>query len=87
VTDFLGEAVERRNAIRDAWLAEGAPLVTTGSTGQLVEHPLVKMLREHDVLVDRLAKTDRPAHQGPAPKAVVSASIGKSPASKLRAVK
>ena len=34
------EAVARRDAIRDAWRAEGSPLLTTGSTGQLVEHPL-----------------------------------------------
>ena len=51
------DAVARRDAIRDAWKAEGSPLLTSGSTGQLVEHPFVKMLRLHDVLVDRLAHT------------------------------
>ena len=79
------EAVARRDAIRDAWVAEGSPLLSVGSTGQLIEHPLVKMLREHDVLVDRLAVPLRRRHRGPEPSAVVSASIGQSPAAKLRA--
>ena len=64
------EAVSRRRAIRDAWEAEGSPLLATGSTGQLVEHPYVKMLREHDVLVDRLAASVRKRHRGPEPSAV-----------------
>ena len=64
------EAVARRDAIRDAWEADGAPLLATGSTGQLVEHPLVKMLRDHDLLVDRLAAAVRTKHRGPAPSAV-----------------
>jgi hypothetical protein len=92
-TDFLAEAetryleaVARRDAIRDAWQAEGSPLLSHGSTRQLVEHPLVKMLRDHDVLVDRLALPLRKRHRGPEPTAVVTSSIGVSPAAKLRAV-
>lgn len=81
------EAVARRDAIRDAWVAEGSPLLSTGSTGQLVEYPLLKMLREHDVLVDRLAVPLRKRHRGPEPSAVVSSSIGESPAAKLRVVR
>jgi hypothetical protein len=80
------EAVSRRDAIRDAWEADGSPLLATGSTGQLVEHPLVKMLREHDILVDRLAVAVRKRNRGPEPSAVLKPSIGKSPAAKLRAV-
>jgi hypothetical protein len=80
------EAVERRQAIREAWQAEGQPLLTTGSTGQIVEHPLVKMLRDHDLLVDRLAAAARSRHRGPEPSAVLKPSIGPSPAAKLRAV-
>ena len=79
------EAVARRDAIRDTWIAEGSPLLTSGSTGQLVEHPFVKMLRLHDVLVDRLALTVRKRHAGPEPCAVMKPSIGESPAAKLRA--
>jgi hypothetical protein len=80
------EAVGRRDAIRDAWVADGSRLLSVGSTGQLVEHPLVKMLRDHDVLVDRLAASARRKHAGPEPGAVIRASIGVSPAAKLRSV-
>jgi len=80
------EAVARREAIQDAWIAENAPLLATGSTGQLVEHPLLKMLRDHDLLVDRLASSARMRHRGPEPSAVLKTSIGKSPPAKLRAV-
>jgi hypothetical protein len=82
------EAVARRDAIRDAWEADGSPLLATGSTGQLVEHPYLKMLRDHDLLVDRLgaAVSQRRAHRGPEPSAVMKPSIGESPAAKLRAV-
>ena len=80
------EAVVRRDAIRDAWEADGSPLLATGSTGQLVEHPLVKMLRDHYLLVDRLGAAVSRRHRGPEPSAVVKASIGESPAAKLRAV-
>ena len=80
------EAVSRRDAIRDAWITLEEPLLATGSTGQLVEHPLLKMLRDHDVLVDRLASAARMRHRGPEPSAVLKPSIGKSPAAKLRAV-
>jgi hypothetical protein len=80
------QAAARRDSIRAAWEQEGSPLLATGSTGQLVEHPLVKMLREHDLLVDRLASAARRRHRGPDPSAVIKPSIGKSPAAKLRAV-
>jgi hypothetical protein len=80
------DAVARRDAICTAWEAEGSPLLTCGSTGQLVEHPFVKMLRLHDVLVDRLAVAVRKRNRGPEPSAVLKPSIGKSPAAKLRAV-
>jgi hypothetical protein len=85
--DRYRDAVARRDAIRTAWEAEGSPLLTSGSTGQLVEHPFVKMLRLHDVLVDRLAVAVRKRYRGPEPSAVVTASIGESPAAKLRAIK
>jgi hypothetical protein len=44
------------------------------------------MLRDHDLLVDRLAEAVRKRHRGPEPSAVLKSSIGPSPASKLRAV-
>jgi hypothetical protein len=64
------EAVARRDAIAAAWTAEGEPLLAAGSTGQLVKHPLVKMLRDHDLLVDRLAARSRPSKMGRPPSAV-----------------
>jgi hypothetical protein len=64
------EAVARRDAIANAWKAEGEPLLAAGSTGQLVEHPLVKMLRDHDLLVDRLAARTKPSRLGRPPSAV-----------------
>jgi hypothetical protein len=92
--DFLAEAesryveaVARRDAIRDAWQAEGSPLLSQGSTGQLVEHPYLKMLRDHDLLVDRLGAVASRRHRGPEPSAVFKPSIGESPAMKLRAVR
>jgi hypothetical protein len=77
------EAVERRNGIRDAWEAEGSPLLTSGSTGQLVPHPFVKMLHDADLLCDRLGDVVRKRHRGPEPSAVLKPS----PAAKLRAVR
>jgi hypothetical protein len=44
------------------------------------------MLRLHNLLVDRLAIAVRKRHRGPKPSAVITPSIGKSPAAKLRAV-
>ena len=64
------DAVARRDAIAAAWRAEGEPLLDAGSTGQLVEHPLVKMLRHHDLLVDRLAARTKPTRLGRPPSAV-----------------
>ena len=80
------DAVGRRDAIAAAWVKSGSPLLSEGSTGQTVEHPLVKMLRDHDVLVDRLSQSARVRHAGPAPSAVIGSSIGASPAARLRPV-
>ena len=59
------EAVARRDAIAEAWRAEGEPLLATGSTGQLVEHPFLRMLRDHDYSLivggeDEASKMGRP---------------------------
>lgn len=74
------EAVGRRAEIIQLWEMEGKPLLTQGSTGQLVEHPLVKMIREHDALVQKLATDVRKTHRGPNPSAVIKPS----PAARLR---
>ena len=62
------DVVARRDAIRTAWEAEGSPLLTAGSTGQLVEHPFVKMLLLHGLLVDRRAHTCKSATPARSPR-------------------
>lgn len=76
-------AVGRHDSIRLLWEQEGSPLLSTGSQGQLIEHPLVKMLREHDLLVQKLSVDVKKVHRGPIPSAVIKPS----PAARLRAAK
>jgi hypothetical protein len=82
-------AVELAAAIRVEWEELGCPLTTEGgATGRaVVPHPLVKMMAEADRDADRFARPLKKAHDGPAPRAVVQAKIGKSPRQKLRAVR
>jgi hypothetical protein len=47
----------------------------------------VKMIREHEILLHKLAEPLQKRHRGPEPSAVVRASIGDSPAARLRKVK
>ena len=81
------EATERRDAILAAWDEMGRPMLTHGSTGQLAEHPLVKMLREHDVLVSRLGELVAKRHRGPQPSAVLGLGVSKSRSATLRLAK
>jgi hypothetical protein len=74
------EAQERRVAIKELWELEGSPLLSFGSQGQTIEHPLVKMLRDHDLLVQKLAVDIKKAHRGPVPSAV----LRPSPAARLK---
>jgi hypothetical protein len=78
MTDLLADAESRytaararRAAVEREWKALGRPLLGPGSRGQLQEHPLVAMLRQHDVLLLKLAAPLRKAHAGPEPSAVV----------------
>jgi hypothetical protein len=64
-------AVERVQMIAKEWDELGNPLTTRGSTGQTVPHPMIKMLQDAEVLADRLRKSVRKAHRGPAPSAVI----------------
>jgi hypothetical protein len=64
-------ALARRGAIEETWEAEGFPLLCEGSTGQMVEHPYVKVLRDHDVLLDKLGARLNKTHAGPDPAAVI----------------
>ncbi len=78
------ETVARRQMIDEMWVEAGRPLLSSGSTGQLQEHPLVKMMREHDALLVKLSTEVSKRHRGPQPSAVPS--IRKPRSSKLRAV-
>jgi hypothetical protein len=77
MTDLLADAEDhyqgacaRRRAIEEAWRDRGSPLLGRGSQGQEIEHPLVAMLRAHDLLV-KLSVPLRQAHAGPQSSAVV----------------
>jgi hypothetical protein len=48
------EALRRLDAIKDAWYVAGQPLIGVGSTGQDVEHALVRLLRDSEAHVVRL---------------------------------
>lgn len=74
------EASARREQIKELWELEGKPLLSLGSKEQLVEHPLLKMLREHDLLVQKLSVDVKKVHRGPQPSGVIKPS----PAAKLR---
>jgi hypothetical protein len=75
-------ALQRLEEIRLAWEAEGKPLIALGSTGQQVESPLVRLLRESEAHVARLGEImrrrsvgrplspDRAAYLGPPPAVV-----------------
>lgn len=81
-------ACKRRAQVIEAWEAEGSPLTTDGSQGQLVDHPLVKQINALDALCDRLGQSLQKRRPGRKPVAV-QAPVASSPAAerrKLRAV-
>lgn len=79
------QAQARLVAIKAEWDRQGGPLLAEGSMGQVVEHPLVKLLRETEVEVMRLGTAvGSKGRRGPDVKAVATASVGESPAAKLR---
>jgi hypothetical protein len=49
-------ARDRLEGIRATWVAEGCLLIGVGSTGQPVEHPLHKVLRDTELEVARLGQ-------------------------------
>ena len=78
------QAMSRRQRILERWLELDRPLTAAGSKGQLASHPLVTMLREHDLLCAQLAVPLRRRHRGPEPSAVPT--IRRPRSSKLSAV-
>jgi hypothetical protein len=61
----------------------GSPFLAQGSQGQEVEHPLMAMLRLHDVLCDKLARQLRNAPPGLSPRPWSEPAAG-SPGSSRR---
>jgi len=78
------DACERREQTVAAWEAEGRPLTTEGSQGQLVDHPLVKQINALDALCDRLGESLRKKTPGRKAVAVMAPSLGPSPAAERR---
>jgi hypothetical protein len=52
----LEAAVSDLASMRAQWESLGSPLFTEGSSGQLVPHPLVRMIREAERAVEMLSK-------------------------------
>jgi hypothetical protein len=84
--DAYSEADERARLIREQWKSLGSPVMSKGSMGQDVPHPLLKAMHEAEVIADRLRSSVVKRHRGPAPSAVMHADLGVSPAAKLRKV-
>jgi hypothetical protein len=80
-------AYERALLARQEWAAAGRPLTIVLANGVETLHPLWKALREAELDASKFLELARIKHRGPAPKAVVQASIGESPAQRLRSVK
>ena len=64
------QAVERARLVRQAWEDAGRPVLTTGSRKQQVAHPLLKVIRDAELLADRLRLSVRPRRMGRPPVAV-----------------
>jgi hypothetical protein len=80
-------AVARARLLHAEWEKLGRPVLSAGSTGQVVAHPLLHAIAEAEVIADRLRQPLLKKHRGPEPSAVVEAEIGRSPAARLRSVK
>ncbi len=80
-------AYERVVLARKEWAKAGRPLVVVLNNGMEAQASLLKTLRELEVDAAKRLAEARIKHRGPQAKAVVQASIGESPAAKLRAVK
>lgn len=71
---------------REEWAKAGRPLTLEQTNHVVGIHPLWKALREAEQDAAKYLELARVKHRGPQPKAVVQATIGESPAAKLRSV-
>jgi hypothetical protein len=78
------EAVHDLTQFRRAWNRLGRPWSAVGSKGQLVAHPLVALIRQAEVAVERLSMPAA-AHRGGRPVGASSAPDRR--ASRLKIVK
>jgi hypothetical protein len=77
-------ALERLAYAIRTWEEKGSPLMTYGSQGQEVVHPLWKVVNEAEGMADKLRDRLRKKQRGPAAAGVMGRAIGASPATKLR---
>lgn len=63
-------ACQRLDLLRERWEAAGRPFLAVGARGTEVEHPLHRVMRLQEILVDRLAARARPGRAGRPPTAV-----------------
>jgi hypothetical protein len=80
-------AYDRVLLAREQWADAGRPFMLTHANRMVGQHPLFTALRQAEQDAARALELIRLRHAGPDPKAVVRASIGESPAQKLRRVK
>ena len=79
-------AQSRLELVLVEWEAEGRPLTYNQPNQVLCPHPLWKMVREAERDLAKAREAIGIKHHGPRPRAVVEASIGVSPAARLRSV-
>jgi hypothetical protein len=88
----FAHAVDLADKARRRWRKAGEPLVLELGNGTATVHPLVKVMQDAERDAKRFGealeiKPRRKAHRGPDPVATIKASIGESPAAKLRRLK
>jgi len=80
-------ACERLSLLRGQWEKAGRPFTAAGTRGAEVEHPLHKVLRLQEILVDRLAGRARPGRVGRPAEAVPGLPAPLEERAKIRRVK
>ncbi len=80
-------ACERLRLLQGQWEKAGKPFTAKGTRGAEVEHPLHKVLRLQEILVDRLAARARPGRAGRPTEAVPGLPAPLEERSKIRRVK
>jgi hypothetical protein len=77
--DRLAAAEADLQRFRDEWEALGCPSMTTGSTGQLVPHPYVKLIRDAERAIVALSAAPAAKNKGGRPTGAQSAPDRQEP--------